>query len=188
MILVWIAMLSIGLALAYEWRYTGTVGFAGLAGLLFITALLIVIRQPYKQQAMLEQLIHERTVALQESQEKYRKIYENIQGVYFEVAPDGAIVEISRRIQELSKGQYKREDLLGRKFMEFLSDPEEISAAMWRTLKERSSIHGWEVRYKNRDGSLTTCAVSAAIEADGIEESFKIIGTLYDVTDRKQAE
>ncbi|MCB1777269.1 MAG: response regulator [Candidatus Competibacteraceae bacterium] len=181
-------MLSIGLALIYEWQYTGTLGLTGLTGLLFIVALLIVIRQPYKQQAMLEQLVQEQTAALQESREKYRKIYENIQDVYFEVAPDGAIIEIGHRIQELSKGQYKREDLLSRKFMEFVSDPEETSASIWRALKEHGRIHDWEVRYKNRDGSLTACAVSAAIEADSIEKSFKVIGMLYDITDRKQAE
>lgn len=187
-ILAWIAMLGIGLALIYEWQYTGTVGLSGLAGFLFATSLLLVIRQPYKQQAMLELLVQEQTAALRESQEKYRKIYESIQDVYFEIAPDGVIVDIGRRIQELSKGQYKREDLLGRKFMEFLSDPEETSASMWRILKEQSSLHNWEVRYKNRDGSLTTCALSATIETDASGKSFKIIGTLYDITDRKQAE
>ena len=82
-----------------------------------------MIHQPYQQQVMLERLVQEQTAALQESQEKYRNIYENMQDVYFEVTCDGVIVEIGRRIQELSKGQYKREDLLGRKFMEFLNDP-----------------------------------------------------------------
>ncbi|MCP5126535.1 MAG: response regulator [Gammaproteobacteria bacterium] len=188
MILVWIATLGIGLTLVYEWQYTGTVGFTGLVGLLFFTALLLVIRQPYQQQVMLERLVQKQTAALQESQEKYRNIYENMQDVYFEVTCDGVIVEIGRRIQELSKGQYKREDLLGRNFMEFLHNPEEISASMWRTLKEHGNIHDWEACYKNRDGSLTTCAVSAAIETNGIGKSFKIIGTLYDITDRKQAE
>ena len=50
---------------------------------------------------------------LQEKEEKYRSIFENVQDVYYETSFDGTILEVSPSIELISKGQYCRGDLMG---------------------------------------------------------------------------
>ncbi|MCP5158004.1 MAG: PAS domain S-box protein [Gammaproteobacteria bacterium] len=182
------ALSSMGFAYVYVWEPTWLMEWVQWSGFLLGAIFLVVIRKLYRQQTLLEQLVQEQTTALRKSEEKRYNIHESIQDVYFEIALDGTILEISPRIKELSKDQYAAEDLIGRKFMAFLSEPEELVESIWQHLKKHGSISDWEVRYKNRDGSITTCAVSATLEPKTNENDAKIVGTLYDITDRKRAE
>jgi PAS domain S-box-containing protein len=125
--------------------------------------------------------------ALRESEKKYRQIFENVQDLYYETAVDGTIIEVSPSIKILSKGQYKREDLIGRSMYEFYSDPGERQSLLLE-LKEQGSVADFEITLKNRDGSLITCSTSARISLDTLGHPEKIIGSMRDITERKKAE
>jgi len=67
--------------------------------------------------------ITERTLAeqaLREREQKYRNIFENVQDVYYEASIDGTILEVSPSIETMSKGQYQRNDLIGKSAKRFL--------------------------------------------------------------------
>lgn len=49
-------------------------------------------------------------------------------------------------------------------------------------------MEDWEVAYKNRDGSLMPCTISATVQYDAKRQLTKIISTLRDITERKRAE
>ncbi|MGB2870129.1 MAG: PAS domain S-box protein, partial [Bacteroidota bacterium] len=125
--------------------------------------------------------------ALRKSEEKYRGIFENVQDVYYESSVDGTILEVSPSIEILTKGQYRRDDLMGKSMYDFYSDPGDRQALLL-ALQERGSLSDFEILLKNRDGSQVPCSISAKIRMDEQGRPHKIIGSLRDITDRKKAE
>jgi len=124
---------------------------------------------------------------LQESEQKYRGIFENIQDVYYESAIDGTILEVSPSIEILSKGQYCREDLIGKSMYDFYADPGERKALLV-AIQARGRVSDFEISLTNRDGSRILCSISAIIRADAQGRPEKIMGSLRDITERKKAE
>jgi PAS domain S-box-containing protein/putative nucleotidyltransferase with HDIG domain len=122
-----------------------------------------------------------------ESEEKYRNIFNNVQDVYYETLPDGTILEISPSIEFASKGQYRREDLLGRSMDEFYADAKNRQALI-AALQKKGSVTDFEVTLKNRDNSLIACSISAKFQLNAQGNPEKIIGSMRDITERKRAE
>lgn len=125
--------------------------------------------------------------ALNESEKKYRRIFDNVQDLYYEATLDGTIIEISPSIRIISRGQYDRESLIGRSMYEFYSDAAERQSLL-TSLKELGSVSDFEILLKNRDGSLIPCSVSSKIILDNNGKPEKIIGSMRDITRRKKAE
>jgi PAS domain S-box-containing protein len=124
---------------------------------------------------------------LRQSEEKYRSIFENVQDVFYETAPDGTILEASPSIEVLSRGQYKREELLGKSINDFYSHSEERNLFM-EALKTKGSVTDFEIMLKNRDGSLIPCSVSSKISFNAEGIPVKISGSMRDISERKKAE
>ena len=134
--------------------------------------------------------ITERTLAeqaLREREQKYRNIFENVLDVYYEASIDGTILEVSPSIETMSKGQYQRNDLIGKSLNDFYSGVRERQALL-SVLKERGSVADAEVTLKNRDGSFIPCSISAKIQFDAQGSPKTIIGSMRDITERKKAE
>ena len=148
----------------------------------------------------LEATVEERTSALSEeikmgkqttnklkkSEEKYRKIFENVQDMYYEELIDGTILEISPSIGILSKGQYQMEDLIGKSMFDFYSEPKERDS-LFGVLLEKGAVTDFEITLKNRDGSLIPCSISSKIIFDVKGCPERIIGSMHDITNRKIA-
>jgi PAS domain S-box-containing protein len=124
---------------------------------------------------------------LQESEEKYRRIFENVQDLYYESSIDGTILEMSPSIEALSMGLYHREDLIGKSMYEFYSDKENRFALL-SVLKEKGLVSDFEITLKNRDGSFIPCSISAKISNNPQGRPEKIIGSMRNITQRKAAE
>ncbi len=121
------------------------------------------------------------------SEEKYRSIFENTQDVYYETLLDGTVLEVSPSIELVSKGQYHRTDLIGRSMFEFYANIKDRDVII-SLLQKIGIISDFQVQLKNRDGTLIYCSISAKVifSAEGSPE--KIIGSMHDVSDRKQAQ
>jgi PAS domain S-box-containing protein len=126
-------------------------------------------------------------VALQESEQKYRSIFENVQDVYYETTIDGVIVDVSPSISIISKGQYTREELVGQSMYGLYVDPEE-RALMINELKKNTSVVDFEINLRNKDGSVIYCSVSSKLQFDSEGRPEKLIGSMRDVTQRKMTE
>ena len=130
---------------------------------------------------------HKRADAAQrESEEKYRRIFENVQDLYYETSINGTILEISPSIEILSKGQYRRDDLIGKSVYDFYPDPVE-RAVLISNLKEHGRVLDFEITLKNKDGSQVPCSVSSKICLNELGYPEKMIGSIRDITDRKNA-
>ncbi|MCG2722422.1 MAG: PAS domain S-box protein, partial [Thermodesulfovibrionales bacterium] len=125
--------------------------------------------------------------AIRNSEEKYRNIFENIQDIYYETALDGTILEVSPSIETGTRGQYTRDDLIGKSILDFYAD-RKAREILLITLKEKGSVHDYEITIKNRDGSLIPCSISALFQYDAEGKPLKLIGSLRDITERKQAD
>jgi PAS domain S-box-containing protein len=123
---------------------------------------------------------------LRESEEKYRRIYDNLQDVYVETGLDGTILEMSPQVATLSKGQYKREDLIGTSMNALCADSH-FRDAILQAVKQRGRAIDVESMFRNSDGSLIPISVSATI-VRGTDGELKTVATLRDITDRKRAE
>ena len=124
--------------------------------------------------------------ALRESEEKYRRIFENVQDVYYETSIDGTILEISPSVEILSKGLYQMDDLIGKSMFDFYSEPKGRQVLL-EVLREKGAVADFEITLKNRDGSHIPSSISSKICFDAQGRPEKIIGSLHDITDRKNA-
>jgi PAS domain S-box-containing protein len=123
---------------------------------------------------------------LQWSEERYRRIYESLQDVYVETTLDGIILDMNPQVATLSKGQYKSEDLIGQSADALYADAQ-YRDAISDSIKQSGRAIDVESMFRNRDGSLIPCSVSATIvrRADG---ELRAIATLRDISERKKAE
>jgi len=122
--------------------------------------------------------------ALRESEEKYRGIFENVQDVYYETLINGTILEVSPSIVVLSKGQYQMQDLIGKSMFSIYSDPQARQDILTE-LQNKGAVTDFEITLKNSDGSQVPCSISAKLIFDTNGHPAKIIGSLHDITDRR---
>lgn len=123
---------------------------------------------------------------LRESEEKYRRIFENVQDVYYETSIEGNIIEVSPSIANLSGHRYKPEDLIGRSMYEFYSDPKERNL-FTSELQEKGYVTDFEISLIDNDGLSIPCSLSSTLVRDVNGNPEKIIGSLRNISDRKNA-
>jgi len=123
--------------------------------------------------------------ALVTSELKYRRIFENLQDIYFEAKLDGTISELNSGIKKISG--YNREELLGKNLNSFFFD-EKKSEYLINYLIGNNSISDFEVRIKSIQLNYIVCSINAMIINDEISGQLRIIGSLRDITYRKQNE
>jgi PAS domain S-box-containing protein len=119
------------------------------------------------------------------SEAKYRRIFENIQDVYYEVGLDGTILEISPSIERYFP--LRRDEWLGRSITEFYADPAQREDFL-RIIQKEGSVHDFEIRLKQPQGALMTCAITATILTGSGGEPPRIVGAMRDISVRKRVE
>jgi PAS domain S-box-containing protein len=122
---------------------------------------------------------------LRRDEKRYRRIFENIQDVYYEIELDGTILEISPSINKYSK--FQREDLIGRSIYDFYADKNRREILL-QAIKEKGSIHDFEIQLLNYQGSSYTCSITAEIMPGDKDRPPWIVGSLRDISERKQNE
>ncbi|MDD4991786.1 MAG: PAS domain S-box protein [Paludibacter sp.] len=125
--------------------------------------------------------------ALRESEEKYRSIFETVQDAYYEASVDGILLDISPAIEIISRGQFKREDLIGKSLVQFYADPD-ARAAFYTQLLKTGYVNDYELAFENKDGSIMPVAISSTLVCDVDGNPVKITGSMRDILERKQAE
>lgn len=122
---------------------------------------------------------------LRRNEERYRRIFENIQDVYYEVKLDGTILEISPSIEKYSP--LKREELIGRSIYDFYVDKDRRNDFL-ETIRDRRYVHDFEIKLRDHQDGVWTCSITAALMAGDEEGSPRIVGSMRDISERKQNE
>lgn len=124
--------------------------------------------------------------ALQESQNNYRRLVENINDVVFEITLNGTIKYVSPSVERIMN--VKSEELIGQNFLEFVyPDDREIVSKTFSS-KSFDLLPTAEYRYLTNDGKIYWAHVSAQYLYDKNNQIIGRSGILHDITERKLAE
>jgi two-component system cell cycle sensor histidine kinase/response regulator CckA len=122
---------------------------------------------------------------LLKSKERYRRIFENLQDVYYEAGIDGTILEVSPSIEKFSL--YKRKELIGKSFYDIYTDPKKRNQFM-DVILEKGGANDYEIYLKDKDGSQRPFSITSTLIKDSQGAPLKLVGSLYDISARKKAE
>lgn len=122
---------------------------------------------------------------LAESERKYRKIFENVQDVFYQADSEGYIIDISPSIKRYSG--FERYELLGKKLDELYVNPEEREE-MLKIIQKEGEVVDFEVKLKNKEDKILYVSVNAHPLLDSNNNIIGIEGSLRDVTDRRKKE
>jgi PAS domain S-box-containing protein len=122
---------------------------------------------------------------LKKSEEKYRKIFENVQDIFYQADINGRIVEISPSIERYSG--YKPEELIGMKVEEVYLDPGDREELM-KVLALKGEVEDYIVSLKTKVGKLVFASANIHLLPGPGGEPIGIEGSLRDVSERIIAE
>lgn len=147
----------------------------------FIDLLPTIIKQVINH-IHIENKLYESQLALKKSEEKYRSIFENIQDVYFEISLRGEVLEISPSAENMLART--KEEILGQSL--FFDKKEETD--FLNMLKEKEAISDYEIYLRKDNGQILPASFTCKYIYDKHSNPRKIIGTIRNITERKQAE
>ena len=122
---------------------------------------------------------------LRDSHEQYKRMFETVQDVYYEVSLDGTILQISPSIEVVSG--YSRAELLGADVSTIYANPEARRALLEQVTTKGRALD-YPIEFKDRDGKLRACAVSVSLIRDEGNNPIGLSGLLRDVSERVRAE
>jgi PAS domain S-box-containing protein len=123
--------------------------------------------------------------ALHQSEKKYRKIFENIQDVYYRTDLRGNITDVSPSFQKYAG--YKMEDVKGNNVLNIYYDKHDRLRFL-KEIKQKGQVTDFEVRLKDNGGKIIYTSVNAHVIYDKNGKPKGIEGFLRDVSERKMVE
>jgi PAS domain S-box-containing protein len=123
--------------------------------------------------------------ALQESEIKFRTIFESLEDIYYQTDLNGIITLISPSVHRISG--WKPEELIGQPTTVVYAEPED-RAALLEAMAEQGYVRDYELTLIMRDGSKAIASLAANLIYDSSGAPAGLAGSLRNITDRKQAE
>lgn len=122
----------------------------------------------------------------EESELKYRTIFEGMQDVYAEVdCRTGALLEASPSI--LAVSGYSREEVLGKQFSSFMASASQLQEFM-EEITRNGSVHDFELTLVNETGDPVTLSFAATLVKNEAGNPLKVVGIARDISARKKVE
>ena len=138
-----------------------------------------------EQRNSLDKMVQERTAALQESERKYREIFESIIDVFYRTDNEGVLRIVSPSVEQILG--YPPDQVIGKKLYEFYVNPEERDKFL-AALRQKGEIKGYEVPLRAKDGSVVWVSTNAQFYRDQQGEILGVQGISRDITEQKLAE
>jgi len=131
--------------------------------------------------------LEKKMLDLEASEERFRKLYENVNDVVFSLDKQGLFTTVNSRTELFG---YKPKDLLGKHFTEILTPAsKKIGEEHFRKAKKTKSDtrSQYDVEIVNPDGSISIgeVSISSIFKGNQFEGRF---GIIRDITERKKAE
>jgi len=137
-------------------------------------------------QEHLEVLVERRTAELQESEERYRTLFDRVPVGLYRSTPAGELIDTNRAMIEML-GYPDRESILAVHSTDHYVDPQD--QVRWMDILEREGIvRGFEGLYKRYDGSEFWFNETTQIVRDEDGNTLYYEGSLEDITERKKIE
>lgn len=120
-----------------------------------------------------------------ESESKYKKIFKNVQDIFYQVDVNGNILEISPSVSKYS--DYTHTEIIGQPIEMFYANPEDRNSLL-REIQEKGEALDFEIVLIGKNKHLTHASVNAHFIFDEHGVVSGVEGTLRDLTERIQAE
>ena len=154
---------------------------------IFVQAILLASRssRSFDQVESLSSELVDVNVNLQQSERKYRSIFEDSKDMIFIVGLDAQVEDVSPACQEVLG--YTKPELLKIKLLDLIVDPEDN---IWfqDAISDQRSIQNYEVELKRKDGLVIQTLVSATPRLNQDGKITGVRGSVRDITSRKEAE
>ncbi|MBV7329974.1 PAS domain S-box protein [Chloroflexi bacterium TSY] len=126
--------------------------------------------------------------ALRESEERYRNLYLKTPAVLHSIDAEGKVVSVSDFW--LEKFGYTREEVIGRKSIELLTEESKISSLTESIplMKKQGFAKEVPLNFIKKNGEIMDILLSATVELDENGNYLRSLAVLEDVTERKRAE
>lgn len=147
-----------------------------------------VERERRKNQEKLQDLVEERTRELQESEERYRSLFDGVPVGLYRTTPSGHVMDANRAAWQIL-GYTSRGDGLqaGIRTVDVYVDSAERDR--WKALMEREGVvRDFEVQLRRLDGTLIWVSDTARAVKDDRGQVLYYEGRLEDITERKRYE
>jgi len=132
----------------------------------------------------LQRLVDAKTKILQESEEKYRTIFENLQDVFYQIDLNGIILDVSPSINRFSS--YERDELIGLQVYDFYVNHEDRGIFV-ETILKNGELRDYELKFKSKSGEIYV-SINAQIIFGVDGKPDHINGAMRDITERKRVE
>ncbi|MDD2304558.1 MAG: PAS domain S-box protein [Prolixibacteraceae bacterium] len=116
---------------------------------------------------------------------KYKKMFENVQDVFYRTDLNGILTEISPSIKRYSK--YVHHDIIGQPIENFYANPEDRKLLL-KEISEKGEALDIIVQLKGLNNQLVWSSVNAHFFYDETGIVAGVEGTIRDITERKQTE
>ena len=135
--------------------------------------------------AGLEQKVEARTEELQESEQRYRTLFEESKDAIYIRSLDGKIIDVNQA--DLDLFGYTREEALGSDVGDRYVDPAERQR-FEEEMAKSGSVRDFEGKHLKVDGTVMDCLITANLvrSSDGTVLGYQ--GIVRDITERKRAE
>ena len=126
---------------------------------------------------------NKRTDELRNSEERYRSLYKNTPAMLHSIDQDGRIVSVSNTW--LERLGYEREEVVGKKSIDFLTDESRRHAneKVWPDFFREGNVKNIEYQYVKKDGELLDVLESATVEKDKDGKFIHSLTVLHDVSE-----
>ena len=124
-------------------------------------------------------------VALKISEEKYRKIFENVQDVFYQADINGLTIDVSPSIYRITG--YYPEELLGKPISVLYENPEH-RIELINQIEKEGEVWDFEVRMKTKEGGLKYVSLNTHKLFDTDGNQIGLEGSARDITERKKIE
>jgi len=123
--------------------------------------------------------------ALRFSEEKYRRIFESYQDVYFKLDIDGTIAEISPSVEKT--GGYTSNELQGEPVDKLYADDSEL-LAINKMLFKKGFVKDRDIKLLKKDNSVIFASLNAKLLRGETGRPYGVEGVIRDITERIKAE
>ena len=123
--------------------------------------------------------------ALRESEERYRRIFESFEDLYYQTDMNGLITVLSPSLYRLTG--WTQQELIGKPVTDIYANPEDRQILL-NEIAKNGHVRDYEVLLLRRDGTPVPTSISAnrIFNPDGTPAG--IAGEIRDITERKRAE
>ena len=122
---------------------------------------------------------------LNKSENKYKKIFDNVQDIFYQVDLNGIIQDISPSVSKYS--DYSSQEIIGQSIDMFYMNPEDRNLLI-QEIQAKGEALDFEIKLKGKNNELNFASVNAHFITDAKGKVSGVEGTIRNLNERKLAD